>query len=135
MGLAAEFKEFAMKGNVVDLAVGVVIGAAFGKIVSSLVENVVMPPLGLLLAGVDFKEAAVRIGTNPAGEPVLLKYGAFIQTIIDFTIIAFVLFLAIKGINRLKRGHKEVEVVVVPPPPAREELLLTEIRDLLKQRV
>ena len=132
MGLAAEFKEFAMKGNVVDLAVGVVIGAAFGKIVSSLVENVVMPPLGLLLAGVDFKDAAVRIGTNPAGEPVLLKYGAFIQTIIDFTIIAFVLFLAIKAINRLKRPDVNAPPAV-PPPPPREELLLTEIRDLLKQ--
>lgn len=133
MGLGTEFKEFAMKGNVIDLAVGVVIGAAFGKIVSSLVENVVMPPLGLLLAGVDFKDAAVRIGTNPAGEPVLLKYGAFIQTIIDFTIIAFVLFLAIKAINRLKRPDVNAPPAV-PPPPPREELLLTEIRDLLKQQ-
>jgi large conductance mechanosensitive channel len=132
MGLAAEFKEFAMKGNVVDLAVGVVIGAAFGKIVSGLVENVVMPPLGLLLSGVDFKDAAVQIGTSPDGEPVLLKYGAFIQTVIDFAIIAFVLFMAIKGINRLKRPPAEAPAA--PPAPPREQVLLEEIRDLLKQR-
>src|SRR5512139_3334226 len=103
MGLGTEFKEFAMKGNVVDLAVGVVIGAAFGKIVSSLVADVIMPPLGLALSGVDFKEAHVNIGTGPDGMPVMLKYGAFLQTIFDFVIIAFALFLAIKGINRLKK--------------------------------
>lgn len=129
MGIAAEFKEFAMKGNVVDLAVGVIIGAAFGKIVSGLVENIIMPWLGLALAGVNFMDAAAVIGTSPDGKPVLLKYGAFIQTIIDFMIIAFVLFLAIKGINKLKKP---------PPPPAvappRQEVLLEEIRDLLAKR-
>ena len=130
MGIAAEFKEFAMKGNVVDLAVGVIIGAAFGKIVSSLVENVIMPPLGMALSGVNFADLATAIGTAPDGKPVLLKYGAFIQTIIDFAIIAFVLFLAIKGINRLKKP---------PAPPAaaappRQEVLLEEIRDLLAKR-
>jgi large conductance mechanosensitive channel len=130
MSLASEFKEFAMKGNVIDLAVGVVIGAAFGKIVSSLVGDVIMPPLGLALSGVDFKEAASTIGTGADGMPVLLKYGAFLQTIIDFVIIAFVLFLAIKGINRLKKPAAPAPEA----PPPREEVLLTEIRDLLKNR-
>jgi large conductance mechanosensitive channel len=130
MGLAAEFKEFAMKGNVVDLAVGVIIGAAFGKIVSGLVENLIMPPLGLALSGVDFRDAAATIGVGPDGKPVLLKYGAFIQTLIDFAIIAFVLFLALKGINRLKRPTAPA----APPPPPREEVLLEEIRDLLKRQ-
>jgi large conductance mechanosensitive channel len=133
MGLAAEFKEFAMKGNVVDLAVGVVIGAAFGKIVSSLVGDVIMPPLGLTLSGVDFKDAATAIGTGADGMPVLLKYGAFLQTLIDFVIIAFVLFLAIKGINKLKKPAAPAPDAP-PPPPPREEVLLTEIRDLLKNR-
>ena len=133
MGLASEFKEFAMKGNVIDLAVGVVIGAAFGKIVSSLVGDVIMPPLGLALSGVDFKEAASAIGTGADGMPVMLKYGAFLQTIIDFVIIAFVLFLAIKGINRLKKPAAPAPDAP-PPAPTREEVLLAEIRDLLKSR-
>ena len=97
----SEFREFALKGNVVDLAVGVIIGAAFGKIVSALVENVLMPPIGFLLKGVDFKDLAVNLGT--AQNPVLIKYGVFLQTLIDFTIIAFVLFLVIKGIITLKK--------------------------------
>jgi large conductance mechanosensitive channel len=132
MGLAAEFKEFAMKGNVVDMAVGVIIGAAFGKIVSALVENVFMPPLGMALSGVDFAQAATQIGTGPDGKPVLLKYGAFVQTIIDFVIIAFVLFLALKGINKLKKPAVEA-APAPPPPPPRQEILLEEIRDLLKK--
>jgi large conductance mechanosensitive channel len=132
MGLAAEFKEFAMKGNVVDLAVGVIIGAAFGKIVSALVEHIIMPPLGLALAGVNFRDAATQIGTAPDGKPVLLSYGAFIQTIIDFAIIALVLFLVIKGINRLKKPVVAPEAPPAPPP--RQELLLEEIRDLLKRQ-
>lgn len=130
MGIASEFKEFAMKGNVVDLAVGVIIGAAFGKIVSSLVENVIMPPLGMALSGVDFADLATTIGTSPDGKPVLLKYGLFIQAIIDFVIIAFIIFLAIKAINRLKKP-------VAPPAaaaPPRQEVLLEEIRDLLAKR-
>ncbi len=132
MGLIAEFKQFAVKGNVVDLAVGVVVGAAFGKIVSALVEHVVMPPLGLLLAGADFKDAAVRIGTNPAGEPVLLKYGMFLQSVLDFAIIAFVLFIAIRAINRLKTP--EAAPAPAPAEPPRQEALLEEIRDLLARK-
>ena len=130
MGLAAEFKEFAMKGNVVDLAVGVVIGAAFGKIVNSLVNDLIMPPLGLAIGGVDFKDLAVTLGTNPAGEPVLFKYGLFVQTIFEFAIIAFALFMVIKAVNRLKRPAP----AAVAAPPPRSEILLEEIRDLLAKR-
>jgi large conductance mechanosensitive channel len=93
MSIGAEFKEFAMKGNVIDLAVGVVIGAAFGKIVSSFVGDVIMPPLGLLIGGINFSELAIKLGTDPKGAPVLLKYGSFVQTILDFLIIAFVILL------------------------------------------
>ena len=131
MSIASEFKEFAMKGNVVDMAVGVIIGTAFGKIVSSLVGDVIMPPLGNLLSGVNFSEMASAIGTGPDGTPVLLKYGAFLQTIFDFIIIAFVLFLALKGINRLKKPAVQD---AAPPAPPRSEVLLEEIRDLLKQK-
>jgi large conductance mechanosensitive channel len=133
MGLASEFKEFAMKGNVVDLAVGVIIGAAFGKIVSSLVGDVIMPPLGKVIGGVNFADLAVSLGMDPAGKAVLIKYGSFIQTIFDFIIIAIVLFMCIKGINKLK---KPAPVVAAPPaPPPRSEVLLEEIRDLLAKRV
>ncbi len=131
MGLASEFKEFAMKGNVVDMAVGVIIGAAFGKIVSSLVGDVVMPPLGLAIGGVDFSDLSVALGTSAAsGEPVVLKYGLFLQTIFDFMLIALVLFIAIRAINKLKKP---------PPAPAaaatpRQEVLLQEIRDLLARQ-
>ena len=133
MSLASEFKEFAMKGSVIDLAVGVVIGAAFGKIVSSLVADVIMPPIGQLIGNVNFSDLALKIGTDPKGKEVLLKYGVFIQTVFEFVIIAFVLFMAIKGINKLKRQAPEAPPAV-PPPPPREEVLLTEIRDLLKQK-
>lgn len=129
MGLAKEFKEFAMKGNVVDLAVGVVIGAAFGKIVNSLVNDVIMPPIGLAIGGVDFKDLAMRLGTDPAGQPVLFKYGLFIQTILEFVLIALALFMLIKAINRLKRPSP-----AVPVPPTKSEQLLQEIRDLLAKR-
>jgi large conductance mechanosensitive channel len=127
VSIGSEFKEFAMKGNVVDLAVGVVIGAAFGKIVSSFVGDVIMPPLGVLIGGINFSDLALRVGADPKGVPVLLKYGSFIQTIFDFLIIAFVIFIAVKGINKLKK----------PPPPApdapppRQEVLLEQIRDAL----
>ena len=132
MSIASEFKEFAMKGNVVDLAVGVIIGAAFGKIVSSLVGDVIMPPLGEIIGGVNFSDLAVNLGKDPSGKDVLLKYGAFLQAIFDFLIIAFVLFMAIKGINRLK---KPPPAVVAPPAaPPRSEVLLEEIRDLLAKR-
>jgi len=131
MSIASEFKEFAMKGNVVDLAVGVIIGAAFGKIVSSLVGDVIMPPLGEIIGGVNFSDMAAHLGKDPSGKDVLLKYGAFLQAIFDFLIIAFVLFMAIKGINRLKKPPP-----AAPPPaaPARSEVLLEEIRDLLAKR-
>jgi large conductance mechanosensitive channel len=131
MGLASEFKEFAMKGNVVDLAVGVIIGAAFGKIVSSLVGDLFMPGLGKLIGGLNFSDLAIALGKDPGGKEVLIRYGAFLQTIFDFLIIALVLFLAIKGINRLK---KPPAAVAPPPPPPRSEVLLEEIRDLLAKR-
>ncbi|HEX4599436.1 MAG TPA: large-conductance mechanosensitive channel protein MscL [Burkholderiaceae bacterium] len=132
MSFTSEFKEFAMRGNVIDLAVGVVIGAAFGKIVSALVEAVIMPVIGVLTAGNDFSKLALQIGENVKGEPVLLKYGAFMQSIADFVIIALVLFLAIRGINRLKKPQPAAPAA--PPPPPREEVLLQEIRDLLARR-
>jgi len=127
VSFASEFKEFAMRGNVIDLAVGVVIGAAFGKIVSALVEAVIMPIFGVLTAGNDFSKLALQIGQNSKGEPVMLKYGVFIQSITDFVIIAFALFLAIRAINKLKKPP----VTAAPPPPPRELVLLQEIRDLL----
>ncbi len=132
MGLATEFKEFAMKGNVVDLAVGVIIGSAFGKIVSSLVGDVIMPPLGKVIGGINFSDLAVNLGKDPTGKEVLVKYGSFLQTLFDFAIIALVLFLCIKGINRLKKPAP-----AAPPPPAeptKSEVLLEEIRDLLARR-
>ena len=127
MSIGSEFKEFAMKGNVVDLAVGVIIGAAFGKIVSSLVADVIMPPIGLAIGGINFSDLAVNLGMDPKGAPVLLKYGAFIQTCIDFLIIAFVIFIAIKGINKLKKPPAPA----ADAPPPRQEVLLEEIRNLL----
>ena len=130
MSLTTEFKEFAMRGNVIDLAVGVVIGAAFGKIVSALVEAMIMPVIGILTAGNDFSKLAVQIGQNAKGEPLMLKYGAFLQSIADFVIIAFVLFVAIRAINRLKKPS----AAAVPPAPPRQEVLLQEIRDLLAKR-
>ncbi len=131
MSMLSEFKEFAVKGNVVDMAVGIIIGAAFGKIVSSFVGNVIMPPIGLLLGGVNFSDLAYTlkeaVGETPA---IVIGYGAFIQTIVDFIIIAFAIFMAVKAINSLKK--KEEEAPKAPPEPAAEEILLREIRDLLK---
>jgi len=129
MSLATEFKEFAMKGSVLDLAIGVVIGAAFGKIVNSLVADIIMPPLGLAIGGVDFKDLAVRLGTDPVGKEVMFRYGLFLQTVFEFLIIALALFLVIKGINKLKRPSPSV-----PVPPTKTEVLLTEIRDQLAKR-
>jgi large conductance mechanosensitive channel len=132
MSFVKEFKEFAMKGNVVDLAVGIIIGGAFGKIVSSLVGDVLMPPLGLLIGGVDFRDLSITLKSAEAGSPtVMLRYGAFIQTVFDFAIVAFAIFLLIKGINALKRT-KETAPAAPAKPPA-QEVLLTEIRDLLKK--
>lgn len=132
MSILGEFKTFAVKGNVVDMAVGIIIGAAFGKIVTSLVGDLVMPPVGVLVGGVNFSELAITLKAATADAPaVKLAYGAFLQTLIDFLIIAFAIFLLVKGINRLKR--KEEQAASAPPPPS-EIQLLTEIRDLLKSR-
>ena len=131
MGLIAEFKEFAMKGNVVDMSVGIVIGAAFGKIVSAFVNAMVMPALGWVIGGVDFSQLGVTLGDNAAtGEPVVIQYGQFVQALVDFLIIAAAIFMALKAINRLK---KPAPAAAAPPPPA-DVVLLTEIRDLLRQR-
>jgi large conductance mechanosensitive channel len=127
VSIASEFKEFAMKGNVVDLAVGVVIGTAFGKIVSSFVGDVIMPPVGILIGGVNFSDFAVRVGTDPKGAAVLLKYGTFLQTIFDFLIIALVIFIALRGINKLKKAPPPP----VDAPPPRQEVLLEQIRDAI----
>ena len=133
MSFASEFKEFAMKGNVIDLAVGVVIGAAFGKIVSSLVGDVIMPALSPALGSINFTELAVRVSTDAAGKPVLLKYGVFLQTIFEFIIIALAIFVVIKGINSLKRPPPP-KLNEPPPPPTKTEVLLQEIRDLLARK-
>ncbi|MEB2777120.1 large-conductance mechanosensitive channel protein MscL [Algoriphagus sp. D3-2-R+10] len=138
MGFLKEFKEFAVKGNVIDLAVAVIIGGAFGKIVASFVKDIVMPPIGVLLGGVSFTDLAIVLresSVGPAGEeqgPVLLTYGIFVQNVVDFVIIALVIFIAVKGINRLK---KKEAAAPTPPPPAlsKSEVLLEEIRDLLKK--
>jgi large conductance mechanosensitive channel len=132
MSMLTEFKEFAVKGNVVDMAVGVIIGGAFGKIISSLVGDVIMPPIGVILGGVDFSNLSVVIQEAIDKKPaVVVSYGKFLQTVIDFTIIAFVIFMAVKGMNSLKR--KEAEAPPAPPPPSNQEVLLGEIRDLLKK--
>lgn len=133
MSIINEFKAFAVKGNVVDMAVGIIIGAAFGKIVSSFVGDVIMPPLGLLIGGVDFSDLAITLKAAQGDIPaVVLAYGRFIQTVIDFVIVAFAIFMGVKAINRLKR--EEAAAPSVPPAPSTQEVLLTEIRDLLKNQ-
>lgn len=136
MSIINEFKEFAVKGNVVDMAVGIIIGAAFGKIVTSVVGDVIMPPIGLLIGGVDFSDLAIVLKEATADTPaVTISYGRFIQTIIDFTIVAFAIFMVVKGINRLKRKEEAApEPAPAPAEPTKEEVLLTEIRDLLRDR-
>lgn len=129
MSILKEFREFAVKGNVVDLAVGVIIGGAFGKIVSSLVNDVIMPPIGLLIGGVDFKDLAIVLkAAEGEAKAVTLNYGAFIQNVFDFLIIAFAIFIVVKGINKVKRKEEPA-----PAEPSAQEKLLTEIRDLLKK--
>jgi large conductance mechanosensitive channel len=128
MSLLTEFKQFAMRGNVIDLAVGVVIGGAFGKIVSALVDSIIMPMVGAMTSGVDLSELTANVGTEEA--PVLIKYGAFIQATVDFLIIAFAIFVALKVINKLQTPPPAAE----PPPPPKEQVLLEEIRDLLKKQ-
>lgn len=132
MGILKEFKEFAVKGNVIDMAVGVIIGGAFGKIVTSLVGDVIMPAISVILGGQSFAEKAIKIPSRIEGaEPIFIKYGAFIQNVIDFIIIAFCIFVMVKLVNSLKK--KEVSAPSVPSAPSNEEVLLREIRDLLKK--
>ena len=137
MKFVQEFKQFAMKGNVVDMAVGIIIGAAFGKIITSLVNDIIMPPIGLLIGGVDFTDLKFTLkgaGVDDAGNvinAVTINWGNFVQTALDFLIVAFAIFLLIKVIMRLKK--KEEEAPAAPPEPTKEENLLTEIRDLLKK--
>jgi len=133
MGMLKEFKEFAVKGNVLDMAVGIIIGAAFGKIVSSFVGDVIMPPIGVLVGGVDFSNLSIILREAVDKKPaVVISYGKFIQSIIDFTIVAFAIFMAIKAINTLKK--QEAAAPPAPTAPSNEEILLTEIRDLLKDK-
>jgi len=133
MGMMQEFKTFAMRGNVVDMAVGIIIGGAFGKIVSSFVADVIMPPIGILIGGVDFSNLAIVI-KEAVGDvaAVTINYGAFIQTVLDFMIIAFAIFMAIRAMNSLKKEKEETPEE--PPAPSKEETLLTEIRDILQQK-
>lgn len=130
MSVLKEFRDFAVKGNVVDLAVGIIIGAAFGKIVSSVVADVIMPPIGLLIGGVDFSDLVITLKEAEGAAPaVVISIGKFIQTIIDFTIIAFAIFMLVKVINRVK-----AKAPATPAAPTAQEVLLTEIRDLLKEQ-
>ena len=131
MSLLKEFKAFASRGNVIDMAVGIIIGAAFGKIVSSFVADIIMPPIGIILGGVNFSDLSIVLQAAQGDAPaVVIAYGKFIQTIIDFTIIAFAIFMGLKAINSLKR--KQEEAPKAPPAPTKDQELLSEIRDLLK---
>ena len=133
MSMIQEFKEFAIKGNVVDMAVGVIIGGAFGKIVTSFVTDVIMPPIGVLIGGVDFSKLGMTIVAAKDNAPaVVLSYGKFIQTIVDFAIVAFVIFIAVKALNSMKR--KAEAAPAAPAAPPAQEVLLGEIRDILKQQ-
>jgi len=131
MGFISEFKEFAMKGNVMDMAVGVIIGGAFGKIVSSLVDDILMPIVGMITGNIDFTSLAFQIGDGEGA--AVLKYGNFIQNTVDFIIVAFCIFLMLKAINKMNRKKEEPEAPAAPAGPTQEELL-AEIRDLLKQK-
>lgn len=133
MGMMQEFKEFAVKGNVVDMAVGIIIGAAFGKIVSSFVDDVIMPPIGMLLGGVDFSNLAITL-KEAAGEApaVVISYGKFIQSMVDFTIVAFAIFIAVKAINSLRKEAEAEPEADATPEPSEEIVLLAEIRDAIK---
>ena len=141
MAFLKEFKEFALKGNVMDMAVGVIIGGAFGKIVTSVVNDIIMPPIGLLVGGVDFTDMKLTMKKavlDAAGEvvtpAVTWNYGAFIQQVVDFTILAFCVFLLVKVMNRLTKKPAPAPAPTPEPKPTKEELLLTEIRDLLKEQ-
>ncbi|MBL3555082.1 MULTISPECIES: large-conductance mechanosensitive channel protein MscL [Marinobacter] len=133
MSIVKEFKEFAVKGNVMDMAVGIIIGVAFGKIVSSFVADVLMPPIGLLIGGVDFSNLVITLKAAEEGaEAVALRYGVFIQAVFDFVIVAFAVFIAVRALNSMRK--KEAETPAAPPAPSAQEQLLMEIRDLLKQK-
>ena len=132
MGFVKEFKDFAMRGNVMDMAIGIIIGGAFGKIISSLVSDVIMPPIGLAVGGVNFSDLKMTLREATVGvEAVTVNYGAFLQNTFDFVIIALAIFMMIKAMNNMKK--KEEEAPAAPPEPTKEEKLLTEIRDLLKK--
>lgn len=141
MKMLKEFKEFAMRGSVIDLAVGVIIGAAFGKVIASLVNDVIMPPIGLLVGGMDFKDIVITLRAaelDPAThailkEAVTLNLGNFIQTLVDFTIVAFAIFMMIKSVNKFTMKKEETAPPPAPPAPTKDQELLTEIRDLLKK--
>lgn len=134
MSMMQEFKKFAMRGNVVDMAVGIIIGAAFGKIVSSFVADIVMPPIGMMIGGVDFADLAIVLREATADQAaVTVAYGKFIQTLLDFLIIAFAIFMVVKGMNSMKK-KEEAAPPAAPPKPTPEQELLTEIRDLLKNK-
>ena len=128
MGMIQEFKDFAIKGNMIDMAVGFIMGGAFGTVVSSLVKDVIMPPIGMLMGGVDFSDLGYGLGTGPDGKEVLIKYGAFINSIISFLILAFCIFMLVKVVNALKKKAEEE-----PSAPPKQEVLLEEIRDALKK--
>jgi large conductance mechanosensitive channel len=133
MGFIKEFKEFAMKGNVVDMAVGIIIGGAFGKIITSVVNDIIMPPIGMLLGGVDFKDLVITLKAATANAAAIqIRYGLFINTVIDFIIIALAIFVAIKAMNSMKK--KEEAAVAAPAALPKQEVLLTEIRDLLSKK-
>ncbi len=135
MGMMKEFKEFVNRGSVVDLAVGVIIGGAFGKIVSSLVDDVIMPPIGLAMSGVDFAKLSITlkeaVGDKPA---VLLKYGVFLNTVITFLIVAFCIFMIVRSLNKMQRKQEAALPTPPPPLPSKQEVLLTEIRDALRSK-
>lgn len=134
MSMMSEFKSFAVKGNVMDMAVGIIMGGAFGKIVASFVNDVLMPPIGMLLGGVDFTSLALTLKkATPDAEAVMLKYGAFVQSVVDFLIIAFAIFMLVRTYNKMQKKKEEAPAPPAPPAPSAEEKLLTEIRDLLKK--
>jgi large conductance mechanosensitive channel len=140
MSIGKEFKEFAMRGNVVDMAVGIIIGSAFGKIISSFVTDILMPPLGLIIGGTDFRALRIQLsepvisGGKMVSTGTSLNYGNFIQVTVDFLIIAFAIFMMIKMMNRFTKKNEAPVEAPAPPEPSKEELLLTEIRDLLKKK-
>lgn len=135
VAILQDFKKFAMRGNIVDLATGVILGAAFGKIVSSLVENILMPPLGLLVSNVDFSHLSVQLREATAETPaVIMSYGKFVQSVFDFTLVAFCIFIMLRALERLRAKEDKAAAATAPKPPEKSELLLAEIRDLLKQK-